>query len=208
MEERSIWLPAGLESPGLEPDDRASQRSELSSGGRSDRGPRAAGEQGPYDQERPETKRGRSKPDSAEGEEPAGSKKRTESRAQQRATKSVKAKGSEPKAPAKKRPKPAAKQRPEQRTRSDVDAMGQEKHREVVGKQYGLSRGRQFLYYGIALAFVVAAYIGLRAAAHELDKAPAHDPDQAPWSQPGAPQGPLGGFEPREPGQKGPADFQ
>ena len=86
--------------------------------------------------------------------------------------------------------------------------MGQEKHRKVIGQRYGLSRGRQFLYYGIFVAFLVAAYIGLRAAADELDKAPAHDPDKAPWSKPGAPQGPLGGFEPQRPGQKGATDFQ
>jgi hypothetical protein len=86
--------------------------------------------------------------------------------------------------------------------------MGQDKHREVIGKQYGLSRGRQLLYYGIFVAFLVAAYFGLRAAADELDKAPARDPDKAPWSRPGAPQGPLGGFEPRKPGQKGATDFQ
>jgi len=92
--------------------------------------------------------------------------------------------------------------------RSTVDAMGQDKHRQVIGQKFGLSRGRQFLYYGIFVAFLVAAYIGLRAATAQLDKAPAHDPDQAPWSQPGAPQGPLGGFEPAKPGQKGPANFQ
>jgi hypothetical protein len=99
-------------------------------------------------------------------------------------------------------------QRQEQRGRSDVDALGQDKHRQVVGQRYSLSRARQLLFYGIFVAFLIAAFIGLRAAADQLDKAPAHDPDKAPWSRPSAPQGPLGGFEPRKPGQKGPTHFQ
>jgi hypothetical protein len=85
--------------------------------------------------------------------------------------------------------------------------MGQDKHREVVGQRYGASRGRQLLYYGIFIAFIVFGYLGLKIAVAELDKAPAHDPDQAPWSRPNAPQGPLGGFEPRERGAKGPVEF-
>jgi hypothetical protein len=90
--------------------------------------------------------------------------------------------------------------------RSTVDAMGQDKHRQVVGERFGASRARQLAYYGIFIAFVIGAYLGLKAAADQLDKAPAHDPDQAPWSEQGARQGPLGGFVP--PGHKGPARFQ
>jgi hypothetical protein len=89
-----------------------------------------------------------------------------------------------------------------------VDAMGKEKHRQVIGKRYGASRSRQLLYYGAFVAFVIAAYIGLKAAADSMDKAPAHDPDQAPWSKQNAPGTPLGGFEPTSPNQKGAADFQ
>lgn len=91
---------------------------------------------------------------------------------------------------------------------SKVDAMGQDKHREVTGQRYGLSRGRQVLYYGVFVAFVIAAYIGLKAATDSLDKAPAKDTDQAPWSKPNAPGEPLGGFEPESKGQKGATDFQ
>ena len=91
---------------------------------------------------------------------------------------------------------------------SGVDAMGQDKHRKVSGQRYGLSRGRQLLYYGLFVAFVIGAYIGLKAAADTLDKAPAKDPDKAPWSKPDAEGGPLGGFTPSSPNQKGPTDFQ
>ncbi|MEK6252511.1 MAG: hypothetical protein AABM43_11310 [Actinomycetota bacterium] len=52
------------------------------------------------------------------------------------------------------------------------------------------------------------SYVGLKAAVDQLDKAPAHDANKAPWSQPGAPQIPLGGFAPRKQGQKGPTRFQ
>jgi hypothetical protein len=92
--------------------------------------------------------------------------------------------------------------------RSDVDAMGQDKHRKVVGQRFGASRAKQVAYYGIFVAFVIVAYIGLKTAADHLDKAPAHDTNQAPWSKPGAPDEPLGGFTPKTPGQKGPTRFQ
>jgi hypothetical protein len=37
----------------------------------------------------------------------------------------------------------------EKRQRSDVDAMGEDKHRKVVEKRYGLSTTRRLVYYGI-----------------------------------------------------------
>ena len=62
------------------------------------------------------------------------------------------------------------------------DAMGQDKRRTIIGQGYGPSRGRQLLYYGLFIAFVVAAVIGFQIAVSELDKAPAKDKDQAPWT--------------------------
>ena len=106
----------------------------------------------------------------------------------------------------------AAQQRRERRDDgdgpSDTDAMGQDKRREVIGQRYGASRARQLLYYGLFIAFLVAIYVGGQAAVSHLDKAPAHDKDQAPWSKSGAPQQPLGGFEPRTRNPKGPTRFQ
>jgi hypothetical protein len=207
-----------LESPRLEPDDRASQRREANGGKRS-RGPTAAAGQGADDRE-PAPQRGRSEKTSG------GSAKPKASKAQKRRWTPVSAPSDGPKAKDEKRAKQSrptarrqgapprsaeelAEPRGEPDGPSDVDAMGQDKYRKVVGKRYGLSRARQFLFYGIFLAVVVAAYIGLKAAADSLDKAPAHDTDQAPWSKPGAPQGPLGGFEPRKPDEKGsPTHFQ
>jgi hypothetical protein len=80
----------------------------------------------------------------------------------------------------------------EGRARSNVDAMGQDKRREVIGHSYGPSKQRQLAYYGIFLAFVVVAYIGFKIAVDELDKAPAKNPDQAPWSQGSAPNDQTG----------------
>ena len=65
---------------------------------------------------------------------------------------------------------------------SEVDAMGQEKRRTIIGQGYGPSRGRQLLYYGLFVAFLVALFIGGKIAVSELDKAPAKDKDAAPWT--------------------------
>jgi hypothetical protein len=236
VEEKSSWLPAGLESSRTDPDDRASQRGRPEAGKRSDRAPKAAGEQGPYDSGDPS--RGR-----RSESESGGPEKKKRSKPERRWTEQPEAKDSEPKADGEREPRAEGTKRPkaegngqpkaegngqpkaagdgepkaegadaaDQRSPggqgSDVDAMGQDKHRRVIG-QHNPHRGRQFLYYGIFIAFLAAAYIGLKAGADALDKAPAHDPDQAPWSKPGAPQGPLGGFEPKEAGRKGPTHFQ
>jgi hypothetical protein len=65
---------------------------------------------------------------------------------------------------------------------STTDAMGQDKRRTIIGQGYGPSRARQLLYYGIFVAFLVAAVIGFKIAVDELDKAPAKDKDAAPWT--------------------------
>jgi hypothetical protein len=76
-----------------------------------------------------------------------------------------------------------------------TDAMGQDKRRQVVGHSYGPSKARQLLYYGLFVAFVIAAYIGGKIAVDELDKPPAKNRDQAPWSKPDAPQTPPQRFQ-------------
>jgi hypothetical protein len=230
----------------MEPDDRASHRGGPKSGNRPDRGPAAAGQQGPYDHQDP-PKRDRSQSDSGkaekpnEPEKPAEPKKPSEpkkpaeakqasetpaeakqasDRSQPDSSKSKKPKRSKTDDAEVRRPKPVAakaekpKADDSKRGRdehvhmpSNVDARGEDKYRKVIG-QHNPNRAKQFLYYGIFIAFIVVAYLGLSAAVDRLDKAPAHDPASAPWAQPGAPQGPLGGFEPRKQGQKGPTHFQ
>ena len=65
---------------------------------------------------------------------------------------------------------------------STEDAMGQDKRRTIIGQGYGPSRGRQLLYYGVAVAVIVALFIGGSIAVSKLDKAPAKDKDAAPWA--------------------------
>jgi hypothetical protein len=73
---------------------------------------------------------------------------------------------------------------------SDVDAMGLDKRRPVVGQQYGASFAKQATVYGIALAVIVGLVIGGKLAADELDQGPAVNEDKAPWSAADAQQRP------------------
>jgi hypothetical protein len=71
-----------------------------------------------------------------------------------------------------------------------LDAMGNDKRRQVVGQSYGPSFARQAVAYGIAVAIIVALFIGGKIAVDKLDKPPAHNEDQAPWSASNAAQHP------------------
>ncbi len=72
----------------------------------------------------------------------------------------------------------------------DLDAMGHDKRRQVVGKSYGASFAKQAAIYGAFVALVVALAIGAKILIDHADKAPAHNAAEAPWAQPGAPQHP------------------
>lgn len=65
---------------------------------------------------------------------------------------------------------------------SDVDAMGLDKRREVVGQSYGPSAGRQLTMYGISLAVAAALVIGGKLLADELDQPPDEVKDEAVWT--------------------------
>src|SRR5436190_1253773 len=71
-----------------------------------------------------------------------------------------------------------------------LDAMGNDKRRQVVGNSYGPSFARQATLYGIFVAVIVALFIGGKIVVDKLDKPPATNPDKAPWSAPNAPQHP------------------
>jgi hypothetical protein len=73
---------------------------------------------------------------------------------------------------------------------SDVDAMGLDKRRGVVGEKYGAGFAKQATVYGVFLVVVVALVIGGKLAIDELDKGPAENEDRAPWAQDGAEQRP------------------
>jgi Rho termination factor, N-terminal domain len=71
---------------------------------------------------------------------------------------------------------------------SDVDAMGLDKRRGVVGEKYGASFAKQATVYGVFLVLVAALVVGGKLAADELDKGPEVNEDRAPWAQEGAEQ--------------------
>jgi hypothetical protein len=87
-------------------------------------------------------------------------------------------------------PMEAATSRPEgeQREGDNLDQMGKDKYRTVIGESHGPSKVRQFAYYAGFILFVAVLYFGAKFAVSELDKAPKNSPDKAPWAQEGAPQ--------------------
>src|SRR5947199_7028204 len=65
---------------------------------------------------------------------------------------------------------------------STVDAMGQDKRRQVVGHSYGPSRRSQIMFF-VAVAVVLVVIVGgWLALVSAFDKPPEHFPDRAPWS--------------------------
>jgi hypothetical protein len=74
---------------------------------------------------------------------------------------------------------------------SDVDAVGEDKRRAVVGKTYGPTKARQLTLYGIFLAVVAALVIGGILLVNALDTPVGKNvPNSAPWAQPGVKQHP------------------
>jgi hypothetical protein len=71
---------------------------------------------------------------------------------------------------------------------SEVDAMGKDKRRSVVGKQHGPSKTRQLALYGASLAVIVALVVGGIILIGSFDKSVGKVPHTAPWSKPGAKQ--------------------
>jgi len=67
---------------------------------------------------------------------------------------------------------------------SDVDAMGQDKRRQVKGKRYTASFARQVVTYLIFIAIIVAIGFGVKLAVDHFDKPPKHFAAEAPWAQP------------------------
>jgi hypothetical protein len=84
------------------------------------------------------------------------------------------------------------RERPEERLarhdQSDVDAMGHDKRRQVVGKTYGPTIARQALLYIAFIIVVVAIGFGVKLLVDHYDQPPKHFAAEAPWAQKGAKQ--------------------
>src|SRR3954451_23196907 len=72
---------------------------------------------------------------------------------------------------------------------SEVDAVGKDKRRPVVGKSYGPSKTRQLVLYGVFLAVVAVLAFGGYLLIQSQDTGVGKNvPNTAPWSKPGAKQ--------------------
>ena len=67
---------------------------------------------------------------------------------------------------------------------SDVDAMGQDKRRPVVGHSYGPSRKTQLVFFVAVAAVLVIVVGGWLALVSAFDTPPENAADKAPWSKP------------------------
>jgi hypothetical protein len=65
---------------------------------------------------------------------------------------------------------------------SDVDAMGQDKRRQVVGHTYGPTARRQIMFFVAVGAVVVVVVGGWLTLVALFDKPPTDFKDRAPWS--------------------------
>lgn len=74
---------------------------------------------------------------------------------------------------------------------SNVDALGQDKRRAVIGHSYGPSKKRQLAFFGIVALVIAILFGGAYAATKAFDQPEDTYADQAPWSQPDAQQVPA-----------------
>lgn len=74
--------------------------------------------------------------------------------------------------------------------RSDVDAMGNDKRRVVVGGQYGATVKKRLLVYGVALGVMVAIVVGFLTVVTSVDEKEIALQPTAPWTEAGGAQAP------------------
>jgi len=66
--------------------------------------------------------------------------------------------------------------------RSDKDAMGNDKRRQVIGGQYGATVRKRLVVYGIAVAVIVGAVILSLTVVSNVDNKEIPLEDTAPWT--------------------------
>lgn len=72
--------------------------------------------------------------------------------------------------------------------RSDVDAMGNDKRRVVVGGQYGATVRKRLLVYGAVVAVLVGIVVAFLTVVSSVDNKEKPLVDTAPWTNPSASQ--------------------
>lgn len=72
--------------------------------------------------------------------------------------------------------------------RSDLDAMGNDKRRPVIGQQYGASARKRLIVYGIAVTVLVLVVVAFLTVISGVDERKIALKETAPWSASGAPQ--------------------
>jgi len=77
-----------------------------------------------------------------------------------------------------------ASEEAQQHEPSTVDAMGQDKRRQVVGHSYGPSRRSQIIFFVAVGAVIVVVAGGWLLLVALFDKPPTHFAAQSPWSKP------------------------
>lgn len=69
---------------------------------------------------------------------------------------------------------------------ADLDAMGNDKRRQVIGKQYGATVRKRLLVYGVFVGVVVIAVIAFLTVVDSYDNREIKLEDTAPWTEAGA----------------------
>jgi hypothetical protein len=76
----------------------------------------------------------------------------------------------------------------EEAGRTDLDAVGNDKRRQVVGQQYGDSARKRLLFYGISVLVIVLAIVVFLTVIRGIDDRDIPLRDTAPWAAEDAPQ--------------------
>ena len=67
--------------------------------------------------------------------------------------------------------------------RSDVDAMGNDKRRAVIGGQYGASVRKRLIFYGAAVGLIIALVIVSLTVVSNVDNKDIALKQTAPWTE-------------------------
>lgn len=74
--------------------------------------------------------------------------------------------------------------------RSEVDAMGNDKRREVIGQQYGATVRKRVLIYGGVVGITIVVVIAFLTVVKGYDQRNVPLKNTAPWTEAGASQAP------------------